>query len=249
MKPHPPLRLILGLAVIVLVGAPLEAETVFEANFDDTPPYQEGARLPITPDALGGKWYSDNVPGLPIVVSGEASLSAPCSLLLENTGQGFEPEQKATVWRSVDVENAVGVETAKTITRAFAFRISRVDGDENEFAAVLLPGPGGNLVYAIRIGVGGSVVVWKNGVQPEVIGSIEPEKWYEMEIITPNSEESEIHPVINLYSVKDTERGERIGSSDGPPLAPKTSRGAFVLFNNLPNSKIYYDNFLTTLDD
>ena len=187
--------------------------------------------------------------GLPIVVSGEESLSTPCSLLLENTGEGFEPGQKATVWRGVGAENAVGAETAKTITRSFAFRISRVDGDGNEFAAMGLPSTGGNIVFAIRIGVGGTVVVWRNGADPEVVGAIEPDKWYELEIITPNSEGSETHPVINLYSVKDAERGERIGSSDGLALPPKVSRGGFVLFNNLPNSKIFFDNFLVTLDD
>ena len=231
-----------------MVGTSLEAETVFEANFDESPPYQEGARLPTTLDALGGKWYSDNVAGLPIVVSGEESLSAPCSLLLENTGEGFEPEQKATVWRSVGAENAVGAETAKTITRTLAFRISRVDGNENEFAAVLLPSRGGGFVFTIRIGEGGAVVVLRQGAQPEVLGVIEPGKWYEMEIITPNSGESEAHPVINLYSTQDTKRGERIGSFEALSL-PLVSRGNFVLFNNLPNSKIYFDNFLVTLDD
>ena len=249
MKRLPPLRLLLGLALFGCALLEAEAETVFETNFDDSPPYQEGARLPITLDALGGKWSSELVPGLPIVVSGEESLSTPCSLLLENTGEGFEPGQKATVWRRVNVENAVGAETAKTITRSFAFRISRVDGDEDGFVAVGLPNSGGSIVFAIRIGVGGAVMVWKHRADPEMVGVIEPGKWYEVEIISPNSEVSEAHPVINLYSVKDTERGERIGSSDGLALPPKVSRGGFVLFNNLSNSKIFFDNFLVTLDD
>ena len=246
MKPLSPFRLLLGLAL--MVGTSLEAETVFEANFDESPPYQEGARLPT------GKWSSSPVVGLPIVVSGEESLSSPWSLLLENTGESVETgrpawDWKAAAWTRVDMENALGVQTAKTITCSCAFTISRVDGNETEFAAVGIPSTGGNVPFVVRIGVGGTVMVWKHRADPEVLGTIEPGKWYELEIITPNSEGSEAHPVINLYSVKDAERGERIGSSDGLALPPDARRGNLTLFNNLPNSKIFFDNILVTLDD
>lgn len=71
-------------ALLLSTGTFLHGETVFEETLDNSPPYEMEGRLPVGfGKILYGKWYSDSVAGLPIVISAEKSFSEPWSLLLE----------------------------------------------------------------------------------------------------------------------------------------------------------------------
>ena len=223
---------------------------LFEENFDESPPYREGERLPVGFQRISyGRWGSGFVEGFPILVNGENYFSAPFSLVLENMGVEGEPERPADVWAAYGKDNLEEFATTKPTTFSCAFFMTRVDGSEDGCVSVRFATKGGNIIFSVDIGVGGEVGVTMGRDAMEIVGSIKPEQWYFLEVILPDAEESGGRPVVNLYEAKETERGERVGSAEGGVLKADLRYSAFVLSNALPHSKVFFDDFLVTTTD
>lgn len=234
----------------LLIGAiNLRAETVFEASFDETPPYTAGGNLPLGYGKIAyGRWYADQKEGISIVTSTENSLSVPLSLMLETGDVPEEPAKVAQVWATLGFDNVSGASLTMPLTLKCAFLATQVEGDEAHCAVLSVNGPSGSPLFSIQIGKGGTVST-RNHETTDSVGQIVSNRWYFLEILLPNTERPGASPVVNLYEVKGKEPGEKIGSLQLPELKPGAIYTAVVLSNGHPNSKIFFDDILVTTQD
>lgn len=239
------------LLLLLLLSAAftLRAETIlFDESFDTTPPYTPGARLPLGFGNIShGKWYADNIEGFPIEAREEQSRSEPMSLLLEATKAPEDPSRIARVWASWGEDNQVATPVTQPMTFACAFLAERVDGDEEGCAALSITGHSGAPVCTVLIGVGGAVAVRNQGTT-EVLASIAANQWYVLEIQLPATENPQTPLTITLHESQGTERGKMLGSLQLPDPKPDTIYQGFRIENRLPESKIFFDDFVATTE-
>lgn len=229
-------------ALSLAAATPLFAEPVvlFDENFDETPPYKNGGRLPIEPGDLPfGRWHSNATAGnATLLVSQENFLSQPRSLALRvGSGTG---EASAT---GVFAELPETVAADAPLRWRVSFCFEDLSFDTPPFFAVR--DTEGKNIALVYIGDGGFLL--PNNVDSGV--TIEPRTWYTLEIVLP------AQPAPNVkdtYTVNIMENGgEQIYSKALGFFGPSASgKYAYATVNMKDQSNVLFlDDWRVTVGD
>lgn len=179
------------LLILAALSASLHAELIplFNENFDDSPPYQDGSRLPLVPGEVKyGRWLSDGITGdASMLISVENFLSAPQGLALR-VGP-FAGEASAT---SVFGELPDSSSNLASIRWKINFCFEDGVIDTPPFFSVR--DTDGKNVALLYIGDGG--VLRPNNIDCGII--ISPGVWYTLEIVMPFSPNPDLKNTYTL---------------------------------------------------
>ena len=230
------------LALSLAAATPLFADpaVLFEANFDETPPYKNGGRLPIEPGDLQlGRWYSNTTSGnATSLVSQENFLSQPRSLALRvGAGTG---EASAT---GVFAELPETVAADARLHWRVSFCFEDLSFETSPFFAVR--DTEGKNIALVYIGDGGFLL--PNNVDSGI--KIEPRTWYTLEIVLPAQPAPNVKDTYSLNI--SANGGEQVYSKELGFFAPSASgKYAYATVNmKAPSNVLFLDDWRVTVGD
>lgn len=247
LKSAPTLALFSILYSLIAPVSSLHAEEhVFEANFDD-PIYLAGSELPRGIGKLQyGRWGgSEKESGYSILVTDEKSFSGNQSLLLERTESPSDIDRPAKVWAGFRSDE---VRVANALTFSCVFLVQHHSEGERGSLALTLTGASASALFSIEIDQDGGVGVHRAG-SSEALGSIVADQWYLLEIIAPDPGEPGARAVVNLYTTKEAQRGELIGTVSTSEFPSEFVYAGFWISNTLSPSKVFFDDFQAVIQD
>ncbi len=247
MKPAS-LASLLTLGLLLSGTVDLRAETIFEASFDD-PVYKTGSGLPLGQGKIQhGRWGGEQEKGFSALVADEKALSGSQSLLLERAEVSDETVKPAKVWAGFGPDGSGNMRFTKSLSLSFALLLNRAGEAGGGNVTFTLTGASASVLCTVEIASDGSVRVRHRG-SFDLVGEVVADRWYFLEIVGPDSEQSGARPTINLYEAKGAERGKLIGSAAISEFRPGFVYAGFSLSNTLPQSKIFFDDFRVVIQE
>lgn len=237
--------------VLALLFSPVfcSADTrIFDENFDNAPPYSEGARLPEGFKLIHyGGWNAGNNETGTTNISHAVSLSPPHSLALSTGDSGGT----ALVIGRFGRDGAAAFNPHEAITLKFAFNINNPKAILNVKIRETKTQEGGETIVGfVKLNpVSGEVSAIFGGATKR-LGVVVPDRWYYLELAMPAPQAgSKSEYTVNLYE----EDGATVIASAAGLLANPATGNPYSFFQianyKTPGTTAYIDNVTVRIPD
>lgn len=228
---------ILVCLLVLLPACLLRAETLFDENFDDTPPYGDNGPLPTEAGLLRyGQWQIQEESRDAASTTTEVSLSSPRSLALAYGDNG-----------RTSVSTLLGFDSdgARETTRALRVRVA-VNLLPNSSAEVLLYGRDGFLGYAQAVmneNETGYIRAWFDHTADANRISIMRNTWYYIEMDFPDNPNSDSEYQVKVFeSDGTTQIGETVSGHFYIRPSGNTAYRNLNLHSERAGGTVFFDN-------